>query len=126
MKIQPATKAVIAIIFALLAGSIFLTGCVERSIAGSVNITSEPSGAEIWIDNSSTEKVTPAIIYDLKEGNHTYVLRKGYVISNGTFYVKDGQTTNISKILPLLINETNVIIRGRIIENPPNYQFSKP
>jgi hypothetical protein len=124
MKMQIKTKLVIATVFvALLAGSVILSGCVEKSTAGSVNIASEPSGAEIWIDNSSTEKVTPATISDLKEGNHTYILRKGYVISNGTFYVKSGQTTNISKVL-LTISPTE--LKYRLLENFKNFTYCDP
>ena len=124
-KMQIKTKIVIATVFvALLAGSVFLSGCFEKSTTGSANFTSWPSGAEIWIDGSNVEKVTPSTISGLKEGNHTYAFRKeGYVVFNGTFYVKSGQTTNISNGSPRLINKTNVIIKGHIIETPPNTRF---
>ncbi|MCZ7357020.1 MAG: PEGA domain-containing protein [Candidatus Methanoperedens sp.] len=125
MKMQIKTKIVIAIMFyASLAGSVFLSGCVEKSTPGSANFTSWPSGAEIWIDGSNVEEVTPTTISGLKEGNHTYAFRKeGYVVFNGTFYIKSGQTTNVSNGSTRLINETYVIIRGDIIENPPNIRF---
>ncbi len=124
-KMSIKTKIVIVTVFyALSAGSVFLSGCVEKSTAGSVNFTSEPSGAEIWIDGSNVEKVTPTTISGLKEGNHTYAFRKeGYAVFNGTFYVKSDQTTNVSNGSPRLINKTNVIIKGHIIENPPNTRF---
>ncbi len=123
-KMSIKTKIVIATVFvALLAGSVFLSGCVEKSTAGSVNFTSEPSGAEIWVDNSSTEKVTPATISDLKEGNHTYVLRKDYVISNGTFYVKSSQIANISKVL-LIVSPTE--LKYRLLENFTGFYYCGP
>ncbi len=123
MKIQSETKAAVVVMFALLAGSVFLSGCIEKSTAGSVNFTSEPPGAEIWIDNSSTEKVTPATISDLKEGNHTYVLRKGYVISSSTFYVKSNQITNISKVL-LTVSPTE--LKYHLLENFSNFFYCDP
>ncbi len=125
MSMQVKTKIVIAIMFYVpLAGSVFISGCVEKSTTGSANFTSWPSGAEIWIDGSNVEKVTPATISGLKEGNHTYAFRKeGYVVSNGTFYVKSGQTSNISNGSPRSINKTNITIKGHIIEVPPNIRF---
>ncbi len=124
MKLQIKTKIVTATMFyALLVGSVILSGCVEKSTVGSANFTSEPSGAEIWIDNSSTEKVTPATISDLKEGNHTYVLRKGYVISNDTFYVESGQIINISKVL-LTVSPTE--LKYRLLENFSNFFYCDP
>ncbi len=125
MRMQIKTKISITIIFyASLAGNVFLSGCVDKSTTGSANFTSWPSGAEIWIDGSNAEKVTPAIIFGLKEGNHTYAFRKeGYVVFNGTFYVKSGQTTNISNGSPWSINKTNITIRGHIVEIPPNIRF---
>ncbi len=125
MSMQVKTKIVIAIMFYVpLASSVFISGCVDESATGSANFTSWPSGAEIWIDGSNVEKVTPATISGLKEGNHTYAFRKeGYVVFNGTFYVKSGQTTNISNGSPRSVNKTSVIIRGHIIENPPAIRF---
>lgn len=94
---QVKIKIVIAITFyALLAGSVFLSGCVEKSMIGSAYFSSEPAGAQIWIDGVNTGKVTPATISNLKEGNHTYGLKKeGYIILNGPFYVKAGEISNI-------------------------------
>ncbi len=125
MSMQVKSKIVIAIMFyVLLAGSVFISGCVDESTTGSANFSSWPSGVEIWIDGSNVEKVTPATISGLKEGNHTYAFRnEGYMVSNGTFYVKSGQITNISNGSPRSINKTNVIIKGQIIENPPNISF---
>ncbi len=121
---QIRTNIVIAtMLYALLAGSVILSGCVEKSISGSINFTSKPSGGEIWIDNASTEEVTPATISDLKEGNHTYALRKDYMISNGTFYVKSGQTTNVSEVL-LTISPTE--LKYRLLENFTGFYYCGP
>ncbi len=92
------TKIIIAIVFCtLLAGGVFISGCIVKSAAGSVNFISEPSRAEIWIDGLNTEKVTPSTIPGLKEGNHTYALKKeGYVTLNGTFYIKTNQTIELN------------------------------
>ncbi len=129
-KMLTKTKIIITTVFiTLLAGSVILSGCVEKSTVGSANytssanFTSEPSGAEIWIDNSSTGKVTPATISNLKEGNHTYVLRKDYVISNGTFYVKSDQATNISKAL-LTVSPTE--LKYHLLENFSSFFYCDP
>ncbi|MCX9010655.1 MAG: PEGA domain-containing protein [Candidatus Methanoperedens sp.] len=125
MKIQPETKAAVAILFyALLAGGVFLSGCVGKNTTGSAYFSSEPSGAEIWIDGSDAGKITPAAVPDLKEGNHTYALKKeGYVISSGTFYVKAGQTTSISKVLPAVSPSE---LKYRLLENFSNFFYCDP
>jgi hypothetical protein len=89
----------ITIIYVSLAGIVFVSGCVEKNTTGYAHFSSVPSGAEIWIDGFNTKNLTPATLPDLKEANHTYVfIKEGYLIFNGTFYVKAGQTTNVPEI----------------------------
>ena len=66
------------------------------SISGSLYITSNPSGATIYIDDLQTQYTTPVTIPGLTPGNHTYKLTLiGYQDKTGLFTIISGQTTNI-------------------------------
>ena len=49
--------------------------------------------------------------------------KEGYVISSGTFYVKAGQTTSISKVLPA-VSPTE--LKYRLLENFTNFFYCDP
>src|SRR5512134_944969 len=42
---------------------------------GSILITSNPAGAEIWLDNSNTSLVTPDTVTNVDEGVHNVTLK---------------------------------------------------
>jgi hypothetical protein len=44
---------------------------------GSLNIESEPAGAEIWIGGTNTNEITPATISSLESGNYEITLKLG-------------------------------------------------
>ena len=60
----------------MLATLVVLTSCEEivpkpaKSESGSISVTSNPSGARIFLDHSDTGRVTPYVIPDLSVGSH--------------------------------------------------------
>ena len=70
---------------------------------GSVNVSSSPSGAEVYIDGVS-RGVTPVILRDIAAGTHTFRLKlSGYQDSEGSVIVEAGQTAVISAALTRII-----------------------
>lgn len=64
---------------------------------GSLSITSTPSGASIWIDNTQTSYTTPATIGSLPAGQHNLKLTKeGFYDFSQEITINPGQTTAIS------------------------------
>lgn len=64
--------------------------------AGTLEITSSPVSARVYIDDTDTERVTPATITNILVGSHTYKLTlSGYQDKTGTFDIIVGQTTTV-------------------------------
>ncbi len=64
---------------------------------GSVNVTSEPSGANVYIDNDSTGFVTPCVVDELSSGSHSIKLqKKGYSPIVRLVKVDDGKETTLN------------------------------
>lgn len=78
-----------------------LTSCEEETTSpppevkyGSIFIQSNPTGAQIWVDNTNTGKVTPDSIINLSIGNHSITLKlSGF--SDTTFTVTIIENTTI-------------------------------
>lgn len=64
---------------------------------GTLEISSTPAGARVFIDGADAQKVTPATITNLSSGDHTYKLfLAGYKDAAGTFTIEPGMTTTVS------------------------------
>jgi hypothetical protein len=64
--------------------------------SGAISITTNPSGAEVWIDNEM-KGASPAMISALSPGTHALMLRKtGYQNISTTFIIESGQTRDYS------------------------------
>ncbi len=66
---------------ALVAG-LLLSSCDNNSTnpepvsqKGSIYVTSSPSGAQIWVDGTNSNKVTPDSVTNINEGNHSVTLK---------------------------------------------------
>jgi hypothetical protein len=69
------------------------------SSAATLNLTSQPAGAEILVDGKSSGKVTPASV-QVEPGEHRVVLRlKGYKEAATTARVAEAQTFNFTPSL---------------------------
>lgn len=67
---------------------------------GSLYIETNPPGAEIFIDGTDKNVVTPMTITNLDVAGHTYELRlSGYNNISETFIITEGRTTTIIKTL---------------------------
>lgn len=78
---------------------------------GSLNISSTPSGAEIFIDNIDKGATTQAIISGITPGEHAYklTLAGGYYDVIGTFNINEATTTYINVNI-YLISTTGIVI----------------
>jgi len=80
---------------------VFLCGCTTplSEKTGSVNITSSPSGAEVYLD-SEYHGTTPNIIQAVPAGNYTAEVReRGYKTWYQNITVTGGRTTSVSSTL---------------------------
>jgi len=101
-------KHILLSFLALVFVSLFVAGCGGDSTTNPVDtvkqgsyIVSYPAGAAIWINNTNTGKVTPALIDTLSVGQHDITLKltnytDGMVYTNTTAGKIDTLTTNLS------------------------------
>lgn len=75
------------------------------STTGVLIVKSIPDGANIFIDDSLTNKTTPDTIYSIKAGNHAIKVQKeGYVESENNINVIKGMTTTVEFTLQELFS----------------------
>jgi len=83
-------------------------------LAAAVAATSDPAGAEIWVDGKDSGRVTPTQITLSKPGNHTFVFKKdGYLDETATANLQTGQTLQIAPTLRALGNTDEIRIGGK-------------
>jgi PEGA domain len=82
---------------------------------GNIYLSSNPAGAQVFLDSINTGKTTPDTLKNISPGNHKITLKKNnYVDTSVTIAVNVNQTASKTIIL------TQVIIRGNIfIESVP-------
>lgn len=111
------------LLLACLASMLFLafSGCDGGllSSGGSINVSSDPRGAEIYLDGSSTGEVTNTTLTKISEGSHTIKLTlSGYEDIERTVDVAVDDTTYLG--VPLTEDEgdpgtVSVDVTGRIV-----------
>ena len=111
------------LLLACLASMLFLafTGCDGGlfSSGGSINVSSDPQGAEIFLDGSSTGEVTNTTLEKVSEGSHTIKLTlSGYEDTERTVEVALDDTTYVG--VPLTEDAgdpgpVSVEVTGRIV-----------
>ncbi|WP_342770693.1 MULTISPECIES: DUF3344 domain-containing protein [unclassified Methanoculleus] len=84
-------------------------------ITGSIEVTSEPAGAWIYLNGENMSVVTPATLENLIIGDYTVEVRAEGVEDYRTVTVNDGETTTVDFTL-----ETAVGSDGRV----PDYGYS--
>jgi serine/threonine protein kinase len=83
-------------------------------LAATVSVTSDPSGAAIWMDGKDTGRTTPAQISVDKPGNHSFAFKKqGYLDETTTANLQIGQTFRLSPNLRALGNTDDIKIGGK-------------
>lgn len=81
----------------VIANTTIIVSAILIVVPGTVNMTSTPPGARIYMDNVDTGQITPATITNLSVGNHTYRLTfTGYYDKAGAFIISAGQMLNIN------------------------------
>ena len=87
-------------IFVISTGQITNIQAILTSLplgTGSLNISSTPPGAEIYIDDQNINKITPSSIDNISAGNHTYrLLLPEYYNLAGVFNIIPSQVTTLS------------------------------
>lgn len=72
----------------------------EKAAFGSVQVSSTPSGATIWLDGENTQKTTPVILEEVIPGSHIIKLVKdGYTDFLGVVTISSGQRANFFRML---------------------------
>lgn len=73
---------------------------VPLTTIGSLEISSDPSGARVYIDDKDMSRTTPATILSLAAGDHTYKLvLSGYKEISGIFTIESGKATTVHIVL---------------------------
>ena len=77
-------------------------------------ITSQPAGAQIFVDGKDTGRVTPAQVSVDKAGPHTFLIRKqGYLEETSTASLQAGQVFHFAPTLKALGSADDVKIGGK-------------
>ena len=83
-------------------------------IGATVAVTSEPAGANVYMDGKDTGRLTPAQILVTQKGRHTLLVRKqGYLDEGTTPDLVLGQTFRFSPILKVLGVTDDIKIGGK-------------
>jgi hypothetical protein len=101
-------------IFILAFVSILLAGCISGQPAesGALELTSSPTGAEIYLDNQFRGS-TPTTISGVEPGNHTLELRsKGYRSWKATVAVPSGTSNYFAALTALPGSELSLDSKG--------------
>lgn len=86
-----------ALAYLLLGGS---ESSEEEVTAGSIQVNSSPSGAQIFLDGSNTGQTTNATLTGISPGSHEVeVSKEGYVDYRETVTVASGQTARVDATL---------------------------
>ncbi len=86
-----------ALAYLLLGGS---DSSEDEATAGSIQVNSSPSGAQIFLDGRDTGQVTNTTLTGISPGSHQVeVSKEGYVDHRETVSVTSGQTTRVDATL---------------------------
>lgn len=99
------------LVLMLIAGCWLLGGPTTPVLYGSVDVSSTPPSAKIFLDGVDTGKITPDTLDNVTEGNHSIKLDLfHYKYWQGTVVVQENQTTNIDATL-IYANVENIILQ---------------
>lgn len=82
-------------------------------LTATVSISSDPAGAEVWMDGKDMGKVTPAQFPVDRAGAHSFVLKKqGYLDETASANLQVGQISHLSSALRTLGNTDDIKLSG--------------
>jgi len=103
----------------ILFTSLLITSCNSNNdtagptLPGSIYITSNPSGAEIWLDGVNTFQTTPDTVKNVDEGAHNVTLKlQEYNDTTFTVNVTGGQTSVVTNVV--LVSNINTTLYGPV------------
>jgi len=83
-------------------------------VTAMVAASSEPTGAQLFIDGKDTGRVTPAQISVDKPGTHTFLVKKqGYLDETATASLQPGQIFHFAPIMKALGSTDDIKIGGK-------------
>jgi len=84
-----------------------------NAMTATINVSSDPAGANIYVDGKDTARVTPAVI-SLEKGNHTVLVRKaGFLDETTAASGQPGQTLHFNSRLRPLGNVDDIKTVGK-------------
>jgi hypothetical protein len=86
---------------------------VTSTTKGNIFVTSNPAGAEIWLDGANTFKTTPDTIKSLNEGTYNVTLKlTDFNDTTFTVSVTAGQTSNLTNVV--LVSNVSTTLFGPV------------
>lgn len=86
---------------------------VTSDTKGSIYVTSNPAGAEIWLDGTNTFQTTPDTIKSLNEGTYNVTLKlTDFNDTTFTVSVTAGQTSNLTNVA--LVSDISTTLFGLV------------
>ncbi len=83
-------------------------------LTATVSMTSDPAGAEVWMDGKDTGKTTPVQVSVDKAGNHSFSFKKqGYLDESAQANLQIGQASHLTATLKVLGSADDVRIGGK-------------
>ena len=99
-------------LFVVAIAALFIVSCdttddpIAPAERGSIYLTSDPAGAQIWLNGVNTSKVTPDTVKNIDEGVHNVTLKlQEYRDTTFAVSVSGGQTsvvTNVTLVLDII------------------------
>ena len=83
-------------------------------LTATASITSDPAGAEVWMDGRDTGKATPAQISVDKPGSHSFIFKKqGYLDETTSANLQIGQISHLTPALRALGSTDDIRMGGK-------------
>jgi len=94
---------------------------------GSIQVNSNPTGAQVFLDGNDTGKTTSTTLTDISPGNHTVrLVKEGYLDYEESVSVTAGQTATVNATLTEIITGDYVFITKWGSEGSGDGQFNHP
>lgn len=86
-----------------------LKALAKRNSRSTLVLSSQPTGARIWLDGRELAMTSPTTLKDLSPGEHSVVLRQDDLMYRGSVDLKPGQQTELVAVLEKIEAEVVVI-----------------
>ena len=112
------------------AGKVSVVSNITLTVLGSINIVSDPVGAQIWVNGSNSGNITPKVLSSLSAGSYQITLKySNYRDTTVTVAVTDGNQANLNiSMTPLYSRYSNIKLYetiGTTSEQPSGLDLSR-